>query len=654
MKQRGVAALLWRPFSHYPCQSGNHDEIAHALTPTGGRLTASVLAAAIAFATPAGAAPPRLAAALHNALQSPHARLFSLFRASDEAALRRNPLQALYRGDLRFAHGLGDLFSDAHFQGERKAAEQDLAALAAIPRDQLSPTDQLAYDAFDYTTRDTLRGLAPNLLKISEALPMNHFYGLHNDFPTIASGQSGGRFATPADYDEALRRNRDFATNIDIAIGQWRKGMADNIVDTRLTVRNMIEQLDDQLKLKPEASPYWIPVQAIPRTIAPADKARIVSQYRQSLGTIVYPALQRMRDFLANDYLPKARDGAGLMYITGGDQLYNYLVQSATTTELTPDEVHRLGLAEVARITGQFEQVKGEIGFTGDLHAFFDYMRTDPRFQPKSGAQMTVDYYRLKTAVEAKSQQYFSKIPKTQLVIRPYPQARERYEAAAAYDAGTLEGSRPGTFYFNTYDLPSRSTWDQTTLFLHEGEPGHHFQISLAQENPALPAFMRFGGNTAYVEGWALYAETLGYDMGLYKDPYQRFGTLNDEMLRALRLVVDTGIHTKGWTRQQAIDYLLANSGMGRTDATAEVERYIAIPGQATAYKVGALTIQRLRHKAQDALGPRFDIRDFHAQVLDSGALPLAVLEAKIDRWIAQVKAAEPPHHSRRGAQVRG
>jgi uncharacterized protein (DUF885 family) len=264
-----------------------------------------------------------------------------------------------------------------------------------------------------------------------------------------------------------------------------------------------------------------------------------------------------------------------------------------------------------------------------------------------------LDYYRLKTVVEAKAPQYFSKLPRTQLVILPYPPVRERYEAAAAYDAGTLDGSRPGTFYFNTYDLPSRSTWDQTTLFLHEGEPGHHVQISLAQENPALPAFMRFGGNTAFVEGWALYAETLGYDMGLYKDPYQRFGTLNDEMLRAVRLVVDTGIHTKGWTRDRAIDYMLANSGMGRTDATAEVERYIAIPGQATAYKIGAMTIQRLRRQAEGELGRKFDIRAFHGQVLDSGALPLSVLEDKIDRWIAQVRAAPPPH-GRRGARIRG
>ena len=236
--------------------------------------------------------------------------------------------------------------------------------------------------------------------------------------------------------------------------------------------------------------------------------------------------------------------------------------------------------------------------------------------------------------------EYFSSLPKTKLEIRPYDPVIEKFQAGGSYEQGTPDASRPGTFYFNAYDLPSRTTPGMTTLYLHEGSPGHHFQISLAQENEALPAFMRFGGNTAYVEGWALYSETLGYDMGFFKDPYQRFGTLSDEMLRAMRLVVDTGIHSKGWTRQRAIDYMLANSDMGKTDATAEVERYIVIPSQALAYKIGALTIQRLRKKAQVELGTKFDIREFHAQVLMTGALPLAILEKKIDAWIAAKKAA--------------
>ena len=570
---------------------------------------------------------------------SAHDRLFQLFKESDEAYLQRNPLQALYRGDYRYADRLGDLYSDAHYQAEKAAAEHDLASLGAIQRAELSADDQLAYDVFEFETKDSLRSLQPDLLPLTEALPMNHFYGLHTEYPTVSSGTGGAPFATVADYEKALKRNDGFARNVDEAIVQWKKGEAEGVVDTKLTVRNMIEQLDNQLKLKPEDSPYWGPLKAFPKDMAEADRSRLTAAFRSSIGTVVYPALQRLRTFLANEYLGHAREGVGLKYMKGGDRLYGYLVQHNTTLPMTPDEIHNLGLSEVGRITKDFEKVRTEMGFKGTLQQFFDYMRTSPKFQPKTREQLNQDYYRIRTAVDAKVPQYFTLVPKTQLVVRPYPPYREKFEAGGSYDSGTPDGSRPGTFYFNAYDLPARFTWEETTLFLHEGEPGHHFQISLAQENKALPSFMRFGGNNAYVEGWALYSETLGYDMGFYKDPVQRFGTLNDEMLRAMRLVVDTGIHAKGWTRDQSIAYMLANSGESKTDATAEVERYIAIPGQAVSYKLGSLTIQRLRDKAKAALGPKFDIREFHAQVLNSGALPLSILEAKIDRWIAAKKA---------------
>jgi uncharacterized protein (DUF885 family) len=345
------------------------------------------------------------------------------------------------------------------------------------------------------------------------------------------------------------------------------------------------------------------------------------------------------------------------MYMKGGDKYYRYLIEATTTEPLDPEQVHQLGLSEVARITKEFEEVQRQVGFKGTLHQFFDYMRTSPKFQPKSKEELEQGFATIKGKVEAKVPQFFSQVPKAGLVIRPYPAYREKFEAGGSYENGTPDGSRPGTFYFNAYDLPSRSTWEETTLFMHEGEPGHHFQISLAQENLALPAFMRFGGNTAYVEGWALYSESLGYPMGMYTDPYQRFGNLNDEMLRAMRLVVDTGIHAKGWTREQSIQYMLDHSGESKTDATAEVERYIAIPSQALAYKIGQLTITRLRDKAQAALGAKFDIRDYHAQVLDTGALPLPILEKKIDSWIASRQAGSAatsapvpsPHPGERG-----
>ncbi|HZC38312.1 MAG TPA: DUF885 domain-containing protein [Sphingomicrobium sp.] len=607
-------------------------------------------ASLLALAAPAVAQAPAAAPTAAAVQQSAHERLFQLFKDSDEASLKRNPVEALFRGDLRYADRLGDLFSDAHYQGEKAAGEHDLAALHAIPRGELSPADQLAYDVFENETQDTLRGLQPNLLVLEEALPMNHFFGIHTEYPTIASGQGGAPYNTLVDYENSLKRNRDFAANIDEAIRQWRKGEAEGVVDTKLTVRNMIEQLDTQLKLTPEQSPYWGPIKNFPAAIGPADRARLTQEYRESIANVIRPALQRMRDFLANEYLAHAREGVGLMYMKGGDALYRYDIESTTTTDMTPEQIHQLGLSEVARITKEFEQVKAQMGFKGTLQQFFDYMRTSPKFQPKTKEELERGFASVKAKVEAKVPQFFSLVPKSGLVIRSYPAYREKFEAGGSYEPGTPDGSRPGTFYYNAYDLPSRSICEETTLFMHEGEPGHHFQISLAQENPSLPAFMRFGGNTAYVEGWALYSESLGYPMGMYTDPCQRFGNLNDEMLRAMRLVVDTGIHAKGWTRDQAIDYMLTHSGEAKTDATAEVERYIAIPSQATAYKIGQLTITRLREHARTELGPKFDIREFHAQVLDSGALPMKILEAKIDRWIAAKKGSEvSPSKTERG-----
>src|SRR5439155_5969033 len=261
--------------------------------------------------------------------------------------------------------------------------------------------------------------------------------------------------------------------------------------------------------------PYWEPIKAFPNSIGVADRERLSEAFRASITRVIYPALTRMRAFLQQEYLPHGREGVGLMYMKGGDALYHHDIQATTTLPMTPEQIHQLGLSEVARITGDFEKVRQQVGFAGDLHAFFDDMRTNPRFAPKSREQLQSDFYRLKQTVEAKVPLFFSAVPRTPLVIRPYPAYREKFEAGASYDAGSADGKRPGTFYFNAYDLPSRFTWEETTLFLHEGEPGHHFQISLAQENTSLPNFMRFGGNTAYAEGWALYSETLGYPMGL-------------------------------------------------------------------------------------------------------------------------------------------
>ena len=569
-----------------------------------------------------------------------HDALFALFKASDEASLRLNPLDALFRGDMRFADRFGDYLSDDYYAASRAAALSDRAALERIDRALLSPTDQIAYDSFAFLTKDALARLDPMLVALNVVRPINHFSGLQTFYPTLSSGKGVAPFATLADYDNALKRHEGYVAHLDAAVARFREGRAAGVVDTKLTIRNVIEQLDTQLAQKPEDSAFYGPIRQFPATIGAADRTRLAASYRSAIADRIYPAYRRLRDYLKSDYLPAARDDVGLWSMKGGEAVYRSLIESNTTLPLGPEEVHQLGLAEVARITAEMEKVRSAVGFKGDLAKFFEYLRTDKAFQPKSREQLAKAYYAIGKTVDAKLPAYFSTMPRTPLEIRPYDVTIEKFQAGGSYEQGTPDGKRPGVFYFNAYDLPSRTTPGMTTLYLHEGAPGHHFQISLAQENEALPSFMRFGGNTAYVEGWALYAETLGYSMGLYEDPYQRFGTLSDEMLRAMRLVVDTGIHAKRWTRDQAIAYMLSHSNMGRTDATAEVERYIAIPGQALAYKVGALTIQRLRRKAEAELGERFDIKRFHAEVLMTGALALPVLEAKIDRWIAESKRA--------------
>jgi uncharacterized protein (DUF885 family) len=595
---------------------------------------ASLLAlGACAPAVVAGAAPE--APAAEAAEPSEGERLAQLFRDSDEADLKRNPVNAIFRGDLRYADRLGDFISDEYFAGERAAAEADLAALAAVDRSKLGPTDRIAYDVFKLQTEDTLKNLAPDLLALTTVTPVNHFRGFHTFYPTFASGEGAAPFKTLEDYENNLKRHRDYVIFHDRAIGRFRQGISSGVFDTRMTIQNVIDQLDLQLREKPEDSPFYKPVLNFPDGFPEAEKPRLRAAYLASIRDGLYPVYGRLRDFLKAEYLPRAREGVGLVNMKGGERLYQRLIESTTTLPLTADEIHDLGLREVARIRSQMEAIKTEVGFRGTLAQFFQNVRTDPKLRPASAEALRDGYYEIGRKIDARIGEQFSSIPKTKLEIRPVEPFREKTAAAGSYQGGTPDGSRPGIFYYNSYDLPSRSVSGMETLYLHEGSPGHHFQISLAQENEALPAFMRFGGNTAFVEGWALYAETLGPEFGLFADPYQRFGHLNDEMLRAMRLVVDTGIHAKGWSRDKAIAYMLDNSGMGRTDAVAEVERYIAIPSQALAYKIGAMTIQRLKAKAKAALGTRFDPREFHAQVLMTGALPMAVLERKIDDWIA-------------------
>ncbi|NNC59401.1 MAG: DUF885 domain-containing protein [Erythrobacter sp.] len=600
----------------------------------------SVLLATAALALPAtpaladnhGAKPA--AQAKKNAAQTEREKLFALFAESDERNLEINPIARLFRGDDKNADRLGDFLTDAFFYASKRDTQLNMALLAQIDRSKLAPQDQLAYDVFRYNQEQSLKGSTDEIRALTEVRPVNHFSGFHTFYPNFASGSGAAPFKTLANYEDNLSRHDDYIAATDRAIGKFREGMETGVVETKLTIGNVIAQLDTQLKIPIAESQFMGPVGMFPEDFSDEDKARLTAAYEAKTREI-YAAHERLRSFLRDEYLENAREKVGLSAMKGGDKLYKQLIEQTTTLPLEADAIHNLGLSEVARIKGELEKLKGEVGFNGTLQEFFDHVRTDAQFKPESREALTQSYYDIGKDVDAVIGDYFSLVPKSELVIKPYDPSIEQFSAGGSYQTGTPDGSRPGSFYFNAYDLPSRLTTGNMTLYLHEGAPGHHFQLSLAQENTDLPAFMRFGGTTAFIEGWALYAESLGYEMGFFEDPWNRYGTLQDEQLRAMRLVVDTGLHSKGWTREQAIDFMLMNSGMTRTEVVAEVERYIAIPSQALAYKIGALKIQELRAKAQKALGGKFDIKAFHAQVLGTGGLPLPVLESKIDRWIA-------------------
>jgi uncharacterized protein (DUF885 family) len=597
-------------------------------------VVAGILAAGLSLTPPVAAQPVARAAA-----QSPSKALAALFAASNEADLKRNPLGAMFRGDMRYASQLGDGISDSYYAAERSAAAADLAALKRIDRSRLTPSERISYDVFKWQRTNDLRGLQPAMLALTAVRPIDHFGSIHTAFAELSSGDGAAPFKTVRDYDDGLSRIDGFVTYIDRAIARMRQGMASGVTQPKLVMVNVVEQLDAMLAQQGGKSSFVKPVNNFPAAIPAADRARLKAAYVAADATKIRPALTRLRTFIADKYLPAARDTVGLSAMPGGDKLYAYLASSSTTTDLSPDQIHRIGLSEVARIQAEMGGVMKQVGYTGSLKQFFDHIRTDPKFRPESREWMQAQYVAVGKRLDATLPRMFATLPKTPLLIRPTPALTEKGAARGSYSRGNPDGSRPGVFNFNAYDLPSRSTPAMETLYLHEGAPGHHFQISLAQENRSLPDFQRFGGNTAYVEGWGLYAETLGRELGVYTDPYQYFGYLDSQLFRAIRLVVDTGIHSKGWTRERTIQYILDNSSRGLSNATAETERYIASPGQALAYKIGQMKISELRARSEKALGPKFDIRDFHTQVLMSGALPLSVLEAKIDDWIKAKKA---------------
>ena len=568
----------------------------------------------------AAPAPSAKAAAISPAAE--RERLNALFARTDAAFVARNPVAGFFRGDFSRADQLGDPFSLAALTAERRAAQEALAELATIDRAALSADDRIAYDVFRFGQQEVIDGSEPVSLRYDVALPIDHFRGLHILYPRLSSAGGVIPFATVADYDNALKRHAQFGPLIDTAIAGFRTGMADGVVHPRIATETMIAQLDTQLALKTEDMPYWTPIARFPDAVPAAERTRLTGDFRRAIEQDIRPALQRLRTFLADEYLAKSRTTVGLGEAPGGAAYYRQRVAQMTTLPLDPQAVHELGLSEVARINAALATARAEAGD-----------RKPTVYRDK--AALTDAWYAIGRKVDPLLPRLFARIPKTPLEIRPYEEYREAFNLAASYNPGDPDSGKPGVFYFSGYNLANREVSPTVSLYLHEGNPGHHFQTMAAYENAELPAFLRYGGYTAFSEGWGLYAESLGYELGLYDDPVERIGALaGGELLRGVRLVVDTGIHAKGWTREQAIEYMVAN-GQPREFATSEVNRYIVMPGQALAYKIGELKIKELRQRAETALGPKFDVRRFHDQVLNTADLPLTVLEAKIDAWIA-------------------
>lgn len=544
--------------------------------------------------------------------------------------LKLNPLAATFQGDPRFNDQMPNFLSEDYRQKSHEFTQRWLDKVEAIGPDGLEGQALLSYEIFVEDARDELAGEKfPGWMQ-----PINQFYNLASMAVQLGSGTSAQPFKTVEDYANWRKRASRTPVLFAQAITNMKLGVEAGVVQPKVLMDNVVDQLDALITDNPEETLFWKPIESMPESFSKADRERITGEYREMIDKELMPAYRELREYIANDYMTHARDSVGMATLPNGDAWYAFNAHQSTSTDLSPAEIHQIGLDEVARIHGEIHKVMEEAGFEGTLQEFFEFMKTDPQFSFDTEEALLVYYRGLEDKINQKIPEQFSLIPKAGFEIRPVEAFRAKSAAGGSYMTPSEDGTRPGIFYVNTYDLPTRKTWDAEDLYLHEAIPGHHFQLALQQELTGLPDFRRFGGETAFSEGWGLYAESLGKDLGVYEDPYNYFGYLQNELWRAIRLVVDTGLHSKGWTRQQVIDYMLENSAESETQATAEAERYMAIPGQALAYKIGALKIQELRDKAEAALGEKFDVREFHAEVLKDGSVPLDVLEQKINRWI--------------------
>ncbi|MET4106401.1 DUF885 domain-containing protein [Hymenobacter sp. UYP22] len=569
----------------------------------------------------------------------------TLFEAYWEENAKLFPLEATAQGDNRYNDQLPNDGTKAFRQHLQNFYQKYLDGLHKFNREELTANDKISYDIFEYDLQNKLEGLKLN----TWMLPFQQFWGLPISLGQYGSGEGVQPFKTAKDYDNWLGRAKGFSVWADTAISNFRQGMKAGVVLPKALVVKMIPQMRAMETQEPTKSLFYGPINKLPASLSGAEKQRITEAYKKAIQEELVPTYKKLGDFLEKEYLPKARPSTGIAAIPGGADIYKYYVKTWTTTDKTPEEIYQTGLKEVARIRGEMEKVKAQVGFKGDLPAFFASLKTDPKLMPYKTPEQVLGAFR---AIQAKMQpnlkKMFGRTPKTPFEIRQ-TEAFRAASASAEYNPGSPDGSRPGIFYIPILDASTFNvTSGMESLFLHEAIPGHHYQTSLQQENTDLPKFRRFAWYGAMGEGWALYTESLGKELGLYTDPYQYMGALGDEMHRAVRLVVDVAMHSKNMTREEAIKYMLANEAISEEGATAEIERYMAIPGQALSYKIGALQIRELRQRYEQQLGAHtdklrekyagqnrshFSLSGFHDELLKDGVMPLAVLERKMDNW---------------------
>lgn len=552
-----------------------------------------------------------------------------------EERLQFFPLEATQIGDNRYNNLLPNDISNGFRRELKNLYTKYLTGLATYSRDSLSEQEQVSFDIFKREMEVNLRALTFK----DHYLPVQQFWGMTLTMPQIGSGKSYQPFKTAKDYDDFLSRIDGFTVWVDTAIVNMKKGLEIGYTYPKVLMERVLPQAKDMMVTDVNKSIFWEPITNMPDSISKADRDRIIAAYANAIQNKIVPTYQKLHDFLRDEYIPKTRTTAGFSDLPGGREHYQHLINFWTTTNLSPDEIFNIGEREVARIRGEMERIKNQVGFKGNLKSFFDHVNNSKQFMPyKTADDVIAGFNAIHRKMDPQLKKLFNMVPKTGFEVRQ-TEAFRAASSSAEYNPGTPDGSRPGIFYVPILDPLTFNYTGMETLFLHEAIPGHHYQIALQYENEELPKFRRFLWYGAYGEGWALYTESLGKELGLYTDPYQYFGNLGDEIHRAIRLVVDVGLHEKGWTREQAIQYMKDNEAISDQQAVAEIERYMAIPGQALSYKIGQLKILELRKKAEETLGEKFNVALFHDEVLKYGCLPLDVLEAIIGRWIEKQQA---------------